>query len=97
MADRDKRSALNLAIKLMEKRISDIAFHANLEDMIGADLPVTKTASKEREQLKKAIEVLTEIVKEDCNVSRPRIVRNESSEMSSETMNILDYISEANY
>ena len=97
MTDRDKRSALNLAIKLMQKRIGVIAFNANLEEVYGADLPVTRSASKEREQLKKAIGVLTEIEKGVCNVSRPTIIKNEPDEVSSETMDILDYISEANY
>ena len=94
MNDREKRSAINLAIKLMEKRIGAIAFHASLEDVYAAGLAVTKSASEERERLKKAITVLGEIEKEVCNVSGPTIVR---SEPTSENMDILDYVSEANY
>ena len=85
MSDREKRSALRLAINLMEKRISDIAFHANLEDRYAASLPVTCTASKEREQLKKAIEVLTEVVGK--KVQKPTIIRDETI---SEALDILD-------
>jgi len=83
MNDKEKRSALKLAVNLMEKRIGEVAFHANLESMYGADLPVTRSASKERERLKKAIEVLEELAI--------------GKEPISETLNILNYIGEANY
>ena len=89
MCDRERRSALNLAVKLMKKRIGAIAFNANLEDVYGADLPVTKTASKERVQLKKAIDILAEMAGK-----KPTIIRDETM---SETLDILDYIEEANY
>ncbi len=88
VCDREKRSALRLAVKLMEKRIGDIAFHANLEEFYAADLPVTRSASEERKRLRKAIEVLAEIEKEVCDVKREPI---------SEALDILDYVGEANY
>ena len=83
MSDRDKRAAINLAIALMENRIGEIAFNANLEEFYAADLPVTRSASKERKRLKKAIEVLEELAI--------------GKEPISETLNILNYIGEANY
>ena len=100
MNDREKRSAINLAIKLMEKRIGAIAFHASLEDVYAAGLAVTKSASEERKRLKRAIEVLAEIEKEVCGVrglTAATIIRDEAKEISSETLNILDEIGEANY
>ena len=98
MNDRDRRSALNLAIKLMEKRIGDIAFNANLEDVYAADLPVTKSASRERERLKKAIGILAEMAGKKVSGAREvAVIKDEAKEISSETMDILDYVGEANY
>ena len=84
MNDRDKRAAINLAIALMEKRIGEIAFHANLEEFYAADLPVTRSAANETRKLKKAIEILKELL-------------DVKKEPVSEPLDILDYVGEANY
>ena len=60
----DNVTALKLAIKQVERRISQIAVNANLHDDWGLDTPAGRNAARERKRLKQAIEVLTEISKE---------------------------------
>lgn len=53
-----KNRAIKLAIQAVEKRISSLAFEANLKDKLGATHKTAEDASKERRELLEAIEVL---------------------------------------
>ncbi len=58
------RKALSLAIKVIEARIKFIAFNANAHDVLGLDAPSVVTASKERQELREAADVLERLRKD---------------------------------
>lgn len=54
----NKTAALFYAVEALREQRKKLAFHANLYDKLGADIPVARNASIQRKLIEEAISVL---------------------------------------